>query len=171
MSCRGIKTSQLSEIFIWQVAPKTAFFFPRTGPMYDRNISLTKRVQFFDAMFTAAACLRSGRGEAFQADIRQYDVAFRRFLRPIEGPRSKFQCICLGTEHCIFDISGSSACPPIGVWPCMLQTSHLGIPILTGTDVPQVCTRASGWGRHNDRSVQRSHTPTQLVLRGDDDLV
>ena len=60
-------------------------FFANKDVLYDRNIFLTQRLRFFDAVVTPVACL-VGHRAIFQADIRQYDVAFSKFLRGIVGP-------------------------------------------------------------------------------------
>ena len=47
---------------------------------------LTQRFRFFDAVVISVACFALGHRAIFQADIRQYNVAFRKFLRRIVGP-------------------------------------------------------------------------------------
>ena len=102
LSCHGSKATSADVDFHLQVAAKA--FFANKDVLCDYNISLTKRLHFFDTVITPVAYFAPGHRAVFQADSRQYDVTFEGFYVELWVPLLMCNGICLGMKYCIIGI-------------------------------------------------------------------
>ena len=89
LSSKGSRASSADVDFHLQAASRA--FFANKQILLDRNVCLKQRLEFFDAVVTPVACFAAGHRAIFHADIRQFDVEFRRLLRRIVGPPADIQ--------------------------------------------------------------------------------
>ena len=85
LSSKGSRAFSADVDFHLQAASRA--FFANKQILLDRNVCLKQRLEFFDAVVTPVASFAAGDRAIFHADIRQFDVEFRRLLRRIVGLR------------------------------------------------------------------------------------
>ena len=61
-------------------------FFCHRATLCDRNVSLGKRLRYFDAVISPVAVFAAGHRTMYKTDLRKFDVLFRKLLRSVVGP-------------------------------------------------------------------------------------
>ena len=61
-------------------------FFCHRATLCDRNVSLGKRLRYFDAVISPVAVFVAGHRTMYKTDLRNFDVLFRKLLRSVVGP-------------------------------------------------------------------------------------
>ena len=61
-------------------------FFCHRATLCDRNVSLGKRLRYFDAVISPVAVFAAGHRTMNKTDLRNFDVLFRKLLRSVVGP-------------------------------------------------------------------------------------
>ena len=68
------------------VAAASKSFYANGWILRDRNISLSKRLKFFDAVVSPVACFAAGHRTIHKPDLHRMDVEYKRLLRAVVGP-------------------------------------------------------------------------------------
>ena len=61
-------------------------FFCHRATLCDRNVSIGKRLRYFDAVISPVAVFAAGHRTMYKTDLRKFDVLFRKLLRSVVGP-------------------------------------------------------------------------------------
>ena len=69
----------------FDLAASKAFFCHRET-LCDRNVSIGKRLRYFDVVISPVAVFAAGHRTMYKTDLRKFDVLFRKLLRSIVGP-------------------------------------------------------------------------------------
>ena len=68
------------------VAAASKSFYANGWILRDRNVSLSKRLKFFDAVVSPVACFAAGHRTIHKPDLHRMDVEYKRLLRAVVGP-------------------------------------------------------------------------------------
>ena len=119
LSSKSSRASSADVDFHLQAASRA--FLANKQILLDGNVCLKQRLEFFDAVVTPVACFAAGHGAIFHADIRQFDVEFRKLLRRIVGPPADIQwdmpwhiigyvCAARPGDKCVCALAGTLRC-------------------------------------------------------------
>ena len=61
-------------------------FLCHRATLCDRNVSLGKRLRYFDAVISPVAVFAAGHRTMYKTDLRNFDVLFTKLLRSVVGP-------------------------------------------------------------------------------------
>ena len=122
--------------------------------LLDRNVCLKQRLEFFDAVVAPVAFFAAGHRAIFHADIRQFDVEFRRLLRRIVGPPADIQwdMTCPGTSFCTIGMrkqcdTGKVCAPrPGDMFVCVLAGTLRGMLLVDQTSAGMATTWETCFG-------------------------
>ena len=83
---RKVKVKVDLEYHLQQAAK---IFYANRWILLDRNVSLSKRLKYFDAVVSSVACLGSGHKAIYNSQLATLEVHFRKLCRSIVGPPSE----------------------------------------------------------------------------------
>ena len=61
-------------------------FFCHRATLCDGNVSLGKRLRYFDAVISPVAVFAAGHRTMYKTDLRNFEILFRKLLRSVVGP-------------------------------------------------------------------------------------